>query len=923
MEKKDRRKLLFGQNRTDKVEILLKNAGMSVFEYDPNQDLMITYDGKLEERKVIEHALQKAEKKNVIFQEDFWKVREVLKGEMRGPIEVRIWRNGEYRKMLLDVLKDQTRHNEMWLGFVKDVTEERKREEILEEQAKTDSMTGLYHNFAGKALINEYLTGKSPYSSCGLMVIDLDYFKSVNDSYGHLFGDEVLITFSGFLRSFFEPKDILVRAGGDEFVVLLKDISHNALVKKTMQFIKMTANINFSRKDYILSCSVGVCHLPENVSGFTYEQLFENADWALYQAKINGRNRYVFCDSLKRFEVLPAQIRKEADIDSRYLRNDVVATAFEIFEKMNNFDSAIELLLKVIGIRFQLDRITVIQTSIKDKITRKQYQWREKDAPEALNTPGDFTREDFQTLFRSYDEYGTTVLQHDKMDMYSKEAQNLLMQGEAKTVVYAAMYCEGKYTGAISYVVCKQKRYWSKQDRKQLGELTKIISAHLVKCQAINDSNRGAFAIPDYDALTGLLSFTRFKEVAERLIVGGYAKQYIILYTDFCGFKYFNQKYGYMAGDQLLKEFSNYIIETLREEQDSYFTRVVADQFILFMPYEQADSRMMQRVQEINREFVQRMNLKFPQSNMTIRTGIYRIPEDCLGASSAIDAANYARMQIRSNNGESVLIYDDALKQRQLLENQIINGMDDALEKREFQVYYQPKISLKDYRIIGAEALVRWIREDGTMLRPDFFIPLYEKNGRIVDLDFYVFEEVAAFIQKNRKEGSPMVPISVNVSALHSGDEDTTEKYLKILEKYDVEPSQLEMELTETATVLQYQDINRLFGNFQKAGFHTSLDDFGAGYSILNLIMDVPLNVVKLDRIFIDKCDKTPRGIQFLKQIISMLKNLGFSVMCEGVEKEEQAQILKEAGCDGIQGNWFSEAIPEEAFVQLLKKHKK
>lgn len=793
-----------------------------------------------------------------------------------------------------------------------------KKLELLEEQVKTDSMTGLYHNIAGKGLINEYLEQKSPYSSCAMMVIDIDYFKQVNDNYGHLFGDEVLVTFSGFLRSFFEEKDILSRTGGDEFVVLLKEISHTALVNKVMKFIKLKDELTFSKKDYVLSCSVGVCYLPENISGYTYEQLFENADWALYQAKNNGRNRYAFCDNLKRFEQKKTEERKKEELEARYLRNDVVATAFEIFEKMNSFDSAIELLLKIIGIKFQLDRITVIQTDIKEKITRRQYQWKAEGISEALTCEGSFTKEDFLILFRSYDEYGTTVLQNNDMDSYSPGAQKLLLQGEAKTVVYAAMYCEGKYTGAISYVSCRDKRQWSAMDRRQMGELTKIISAHLEKRQALNTSGRGIASVPDYDTLTGLLSFSRFKEEVERLIVGGYAKSHFMYYIDFRGFKYFNQKYGYLTGDQLLREFSNFIIENLEIAFDAYFTRVVADQFLLFISCKSEKEQILKTATAINMEFVRRMDQRYPQSNMMIRAGIYRISSDCIGVSHAIDAANYARKQVNSNNGECVVFYDEQLNMQQNLENAIVNGLDDALQKNEFQVYFQPKVSLDDYQIIGAEALIRWIKSDGSVLRPDYFVPLFEKMGRLPDLDYYVFEQVVEFLDRLKKEGKRVVPISVNVSALHSIDEDAVDKYREILDRYEISPSLVEMELTETATVLQYEKINKLFNSFQKAGFRTSLDDFGSGYSILNLIMDVPLNVVKLDRIFIKKCDKSGRGVTFLTQIIQMLKNLGFYVLCEGVETEEQALILKKAGCDGVQGNWFSKAIPAKEFEKLL-----
>lgn len=276
-------------------------------------------------------------------------------------------------------------------------------------------------------LISEYLSQKTPFSSCGMMLLDIDYFKNINDNYGHLFGDEVLTKFAEFLQSFFRSKDVLVRAGGDEFVIFLKDISHQNLIKKSMNFVHMVRKIQFSQKGVSITCSVGVCYLPENVAVFTYNQLFENADWALYQAKTTGRNRYVFCDNLKRFEVTPQTTENEEFIDSRYLRNDIVATAFELFEKHNSFDAALTLLLKVIGI------------------------------PQVLDTPGSFTKEDFQTLFRSYDKYGTTVLQHHDMEMYSPDGRKLLMQGNARTVLYAAMYCEGKYTGAISYVVAQTK----------------------------------------------------------------------------------------------------------------------------------------------------------------------------------------------------------------------------------------------------------------------------------------------------------------------------------------------------------------------------------------------------------------------------------------------------------------------------------
>ena len=570
-------------------------------------------------------------------------------------------------KLLFQVLPMEGTDPSVCLPILaKDITREKDREALLEQQAMKDSLTSLYNHFFGKELINEYLKNKDPYATCGMMVLDVDYFKHANDIYGHLFGDQVLVELAHLLVQMFDEKDVIMRAGGDEFVIFLKDISHATLVKKGMQLVKAVRDLHFEGKDYAITCSVGICFLKENMSGYTYNQLFENADWALYRAKENGRNRYVFCDNLQRFELLEKDNSTKQNIDIRYLHNDIISTAFEIFEKTSSFSAAMKLLMEVIGYRFQLDRITVIRTDIKEKNAGKQYQWVSDSAPEVLNEPGSFTKDDFLTLFQSYDEYQTTVLQYDNMGMYSPEGAALLMQGEAKTVLYAAMYLEGKYTGAISYVVCREKRYWSKQNRKELGEVTKIISAHLARnLEGKRETYRENYWT-EYDSLTGLMSFSRFRIEAEHLIVGDYASSHLMLYSDFIGFKYFNQKFGYCVGDQLLKEFSNYFIEKMENEEGVYFTRVVSDQFLMLLPYEKG-SDFLEIIDQMNKEFEQIQSEKFPGAKIRLRTGVYVIEPGCSSASFAIDAANEARKQITRDSEISVKLYDPSEAEKQEL----------------------------------------------------------------------------------------------------------------------------------------------------------------------------------------------------------------------------------------------------------------
>ena len=309
---------------------------------------------------------------------------------------------------------------------------------------------------------------------------------------------------------------------------------------------------------------------------------------------------------------------------------------------------------------------------------------------------------------------------------------------------------------------------------------------------------------------------------------------------------------------------------------------------------------------------------KFQGAQIRVRTGVYFIDPGCVSASLAIDAANYARKQVEHHSPVSIRVYDETLRKKQQLENEIVNGIDAAMKEQRFQVYLQPKISLTTGEVVGAEALVRWMTSEGTLLNPDVFIPLFESSGRIEELDFYVFERVAEFLSRNQKLGRKQVPISVNASILHASDPFAVQKYLNILKKYQVDPKYTEVELTETATVKEYESARRWFRELREAGIHTALDDFGAGYSILNSVIDIPVDTVKLDRAFIRNCELDSRGIFFLHKLISMIKGLGYHVVCEGVETKNQFDIIRDSGCEEVQGFLFSKPLPLDEYEKFV-----
>ena len=257
-----------------KLALVLKSGGISVFEYFPERDTVVLYDEQLQPEREVADYLSLVEQMKAIHPEDLWKVIEFYQGRYESSIKFRyIEKDGSLSKKCMSGTAFCEADGKVVsiVGSVRDVTEDTVKEKNLESQARRDALTGLYNYFYGKKLISEYLEHKNPYDSCGLMVIDVDYFKDVNDTYGHLFGDEVLEALARLFTEVFDPKDIIMRSGGDEFVVLLKNIDDKSLLRKSMQLVKAVRRKQFSESEFSLTCSAGVCFLPENVSGYTYD----------------------------------------------------------------------------------------------------------------------------------------------------------------------------------------------------------------------------------------------------------------------------------------------------------------------------------------------------------------------------------------------------------------------------------------------------------------------------------------------------------------------------------------------------------------------------------------------------------------------------------------------------------------------------
>ena len=244
-----------------------------------------------------------------------------------------------------------------------------------------------------------------------------------------------------------------------------------------------------------------------------------------------------------------------------------------------------------------------------------------------------------------------------------------------------------------------------------------------------------------------------------------------------------------------------------------------------------------------------------------------------------------------------------------------------ALQQNEFQVYYQPKVNLQNQKIIGAEALIRWIKADGSAMLPGEFIPVYEKTGEIIALDFFVYQSTCQYLRSRLNANQPVVPISMNVSRMHLRNQNLVTFVEQLLKEYEIPPYLLEFELTENLYIEDYQHIRRIMTALKKLGVRVSIDDFGSGYSSLNILTKLHCDVLKLDQTFLD-CDHISKKNRLVIEAIhKMAKELGISVICEGVETEKQAKFLESIGCFFIQGYLVAKPLPEKDFSERLTQN--
>ena len=435
----------------------------------------------------------------------------------------------------------------------------------------------------------------------------------------------------------------------------------------------------------------------------------------------------------------------------------------------------------------------------------------------------------------------------------------------------------------------------------------------------LNTQNDELTYLAYYDVLTGLYNRNYFVRLVGEFIRKATEENttVAVIFLDIDDFRRINDGMGIIAGDELVQLFGQFLSDLIGDNVVvSHFN---SDVFCIGI-YEPCGARSVETINKIIKE---RLKHPFKLSGgqeilITVSAGVAEFPEAASGTLELINCAEIVMFKAKNIGKDNVMYYDGTILDEFIRNVTIENKLKDAVYQQNFTMYYQPQFRTTDKRLRGVEALIRWKDDNGKMVSPAVFIPIAEKNGAIVTIGTWVIEEsLHAFAEWKRKYCYPMV-MSLNISAIQYKQPDFIEKVLHLMDKYDVSPSEIELEITESVLIDDFAEVTRKLVLLRDIGIKISLDDFGTGYSSLSYLKGLPIDTLKIDKSFIDTVVTDENTRIITESIIYMVKKLGFETIAEGVETEEQYHYLNEINCDNIQGFFLGKPMPSEKIENLL-----
>lgn len=912
----------------EKYKILADDSEWHIWEYDHvTQVISNSTDTNFEPIMIHQYRSQLIIDKLVLTQ-DLPAINNVLDDIMNGKMHFvgqyrRLSPAGDYQWTELKGTTIFDNHNKPIKAFFRTTNIHQQKLEMdrLKTSTEHDALTGLLKFGTAKERISAVLDDIATSSMHGLVILEIDNFANLNSEFGHTFADALLLDISSRLSKKFSGDNILARIGQERFMIFIHNVSELSQLETYAGNINsMLSEMHLGADfDLRITASIGLSLFPNH--GSIFDELLNAADMALYVSKKTGKDRYTLYDSelitpaiLKEYRASIKQnknIITDSDSDS-VIDSDIIYKVVDILFTARDLDVSFNLAFSLIANYYGINQIGIAEYHPGEQIITTPYCWND-DIFQRFSTnmtAFSYKEGDLFSFFKNQpgDVFYTNNLQ--EMDIPKSSFTDMTICAGVNSIFQCGIRDNGELK-AYLFAYMTSGEPWENNEISSLILLTKVIGGYLLKLRSQEGVNRNNYT----DILTGSYNITHFNTIATKLLVNNPNQKYALVYMDIDKFKLINDKYGYSIGDYILIEFAKVLLNFV--EDDETYARGEADKFVVLLKIKDEED-LHNRIHTLFNQLSKIRKTELNNFRMSIIAGAYII-EDMENMSVIVDRANIARKNIVERHHSTYQLFNESMKNNLLKQKEIESIMEDALKNDEFLVYYQPKFNLYSNRMCGSEALVRWFH-DGKLISPGDFIPIFEDNGFIIDVDFYVYEQVCKKLRELIDEGYKVYPVSVNFSRAHFKNNNIIKRLEDVINKYDIDPRYIHVEITESAVAIGDSFAPTILNEIHKLGLKLSMDDFGSGLSSLNSLRRLPFDILKLDKDFFQHDVITQRERIVISNIINLARELDMEIIAEGIETEEQAQFLRNVDCPIVQGFLFSRPIPCEEFVEKYIK---
>lgn len=790
--------------------------------------------------------------------------------------------------------------------------------------SRKDSTTSLLNFACTREFVIDYISQGDVQGT--LMIIDIDNLKILNEMLGYFFGDQIIASVAKVLTRTFRNSDIIGRVSGDRFAVFMKgNISHELILHKANEVCREIQKIYCGDADLHVSASVGVSCYPTH--GLTHEELWASAEEALRQAKESGKNLCkIYETDIVQASMDEQKIRVTTNLgnsDYETFYNEIAKMTFRLMEDSTDAEHSIHLLMQRIMDYFGFAVIaTLLVVPEKPRTLKNVYTVVSKGVRSNQGNETQYSAQRWNHI-RTVMEKGRYMF---RTGMNDPECTDMFPEYAEESAVSGLRIPMGNKTyssGITDFVYVGKEHEWEEREIRLLESFTRILSVYISRVHNFDETAYLTKLMRERDSITGLYSYEMFLNRMKEIIANQSEPiEIAYAYSDFSNFKYINDTYGYNVGNLLLRKFGE-LVSKNGDEDFLCAARLHSDNIIVARKNTTGlgAEKYVEFIDSYN-EYITKELRQYGHDNIiSIRTGVYVSMSDAVMVEEAVTNAGYACKRSKDVGTTKAMLFTDSLMEEYKKRLRYISELDVAIRTGQMQVYIQPKTAADGIRVVGGEALIRWIKPDNQMVFPGDFIPIFEKSGDIITLDYFVYKEVFKYQRKRLDNHLPVVPISVNVSKLHLKN-DNLKKYLeRLFNDYRLPVELIELELTENVYIENMEQAMRLLNWCKEKKIKIAMDDFGSGYSSLNMLDQVSVDIMKIDKTFLKNEVLQKNECIILEHVVSMADKMEIITVCEGVESKEQLEFLADIGCNVIQGYYVGKPMTMKDFDDYLENH--